>query len=567
MRVRSDAVDDSEVEQAPCGRLRSAIRPALQRGDRHLDERALLGQALDASRLVLHLRRPLRMRDDRRDSTPQQQWDRGLECAPAPVRALDEEVATGLREREPAEILRLELPERRDVDLGAGEESHRHLATLELRSDDSDQAFHLLRARRVVGAHVGSRRDRLDAVARCRVRELERLVQRADAVVDSGQDVAVEVDHDLHDTMPMPRTVLHISQPVDGGVPKLLLDLARDQVGRGWQVVVAAPSGLARAARARGAEAVEWRSSRSPNVETVREARALGRQIREIDPDLVHLHSSKAGLAGRLALRGTRPTVFQPHAWSFDAVDGPIGTAAAAWERFAARWAHAIVCVSESERERGLRAGVRGNYRVIPLGLDLDEWPLPGEQERHRARERLGLDAAPLAVCIGRLSRQKGQDVLVEAWPRVAARLPAARLVLVGDGPEYEQLAARAPSSVQLAGHRDDTREWIVAADVVVVAARWEGLSYVMLEALATGRSVAATDVGGAREALGEDAGVIVPIEDGSALVDAVAERLLDPNLARAEGEAGRRRAERLFGLDRTARQAAELYEELFGGA
>ena len=71
------------------------------------------------------------------------------------------------------------------------------------------------------------------------------------------------------------------------------------------------------------------------------EARALAGLIGSLAPDLVHLHSSKAGLAGRLALRGRRTTVFQPHAWSFEAVHGAVRAAGIAWERLAARWTHA----------------------------------------------------------------------------------------------------------------------------------------------------------------------------------------------------------------------------------
>jgi glycosyltransferase involved in cell wall biosynthesis len=565
VRVGRKTVDDSEVEQTERSRLRCAVRAALERGDDYLDERSLLGQALDTSGPILDLGGPFRMRDDGRQPTLYEQRHGVLKSRPTAVRAFDEEIAASLAEREPKEVLWLKLPQGCNVDLTSGEESQRNLAALELGPDDSETAFHLLGARRVVRAHVRGGRDRHDALARRHLRELDCLVECADAIVYCGQNVAVEVDHGPHNTTTMPRSVLHVSQPVEGGVPNLVLDLAGDQAERGWRVAVAAPAELAAAVRSRDAEAVEWRAGRNPNAATIHESAALGRLIHAVDPDLVHLHSAKAGLAGRLALRGRRPTVFQPHAWSFEAVGGLVGAAALTWERLASRWAHAVVCVSESERERGGRVGVRANYRVIPIGLDLATWSIAGKQERRRARKRLGLDDGPLAVCVGRLSRQKGQDLLVDAWPRVAERVTGARLVLVGEGPDYHQLAARAPSSVQLVGPRNDAREWIIAADVVVVASRWEGLSYVMLEALATGRSIASTDVGGAREALGDEAGAIVPVDDGAALLDAVAERLLDPERARAEGEAGRRRAERLYGFERTANQVAELYDELLG--
>ena len=96
----------------------------------------------------------------------------------------------------------------------------------------------------------------------------------------------------------------------------------------------------------------------------------------------VHLHSSKAGLAGRLALRCRVPTLFQPHAWSFDAVDGLARRGALAWERWATRWAAAVVCVSAAERDSGIRLGVRARYEVVPNGVDLDKFAAADELNR-----------------------------------------------------------------------------------------------------------------------------------------------------------------------------------------
>ncbi len=309
-------------------------------------------------------------------------------------------------------------------------------------------------------------------------------------------------------------------------------------MGRGWEVGVAGP-------RALGGEWLEWSASRSPGPSSLAETLALGRLIRRFHPDLVHLHSAKAGLAGRLWLRGSTPTVFQPHAWSFEAVEGVVRRASLAWERAAARWAHALVAVSEAERDTGVASGIRGNYRVIPNGVDTSRF-IPRERE----------DGPPLAVCVARLSRQKGQDVLVAAWPAVRARVPDARLVLVGDG----DLKLPATEGVDVAGPSDDVAGWYARASVVVLPSRWEGMSLTMLEAMASGRSVVATDVAGAREALGDE---VVPVEDVSALADAIARRLLDPALADEEGRRNRATAERDYDVRRVGDAVAQLYSEL----
>jgi glycosyltransferase involved in cell wall biosynthesis len=354
-------------------------------------------------------------------------------------------------------------------------------------------------------------------------------------------------------------SILHVSQPVDGGVARCVGDLVADQLARGWRVGVACPPGgpLPAFVRAAGAEHHRWPAKRDPGPRAAVETIRLARILRASSPDLVHLHSSKAGLSGRLALRRRRATVFQPHAWSFLAAGGVLRAGALAWERRAASWADAVVCVSEGERRIGDDAGLTATLRVVPNGIDLDAFRAAGPEERRDARERLGLGPAPLAVCVGRLSRQKGQDVLVDAWPEVASRVPGAELVLVGSGPDEAALRSRARIVVH-----SDLRDWLAAANAVVQPSRWEGLAYTVLEAMATARAVVATDVAGMREALGEDA-PLVQVEDRRGLAAAVAELLLAPDRADARGRALRERAERVYDVRRATQAMAALYADV----
>ena len=363
--------------------------------------------------------------------------------------------------------------------------------------------------------------------------------------------------------------VLHVAQPTHGGLVTCVGDPVTDQVRRGWDVWVASPpdGDLPDVVAAAGAAFRPWPAARSPGPSSARETLRLREIVRAVEPDLVHLHSSKAGLCGRLALRGSRPTVFQPQAWSFHAAGGATGWAAAAWERLGARWAHALVCASETEREQGERAGIRARWRVIYNGVDVERLAEAGEVERRAARTRLGLSDAPLAVCVGRLSRQKGQDLLLDAWPAVRAQVPEAELALIGSGEDREALEARAVPGVAFAGERDDVPDWLAAADVVVNSSRWEGMSLAIVEAMARGRSVVATDVAGSREAVGDEAGAIVPPEDAAALAAELAKRLADPALREAEGHAARARAVQAHDVRRTTAQVADLYVELVGEA
>jgi glycosyltransferase involved in cell wall biosynthesis len=359
------------------------------------------------------------------------------------------------------------------------------------------------------------------------------------------------------------RSVLHVAAPVDGGVPRYVAGLVRDQLERGWSVAVASPPGgdLERLLEGTEAVLVPWRARRSPGPSVLAEAALLARIADDVDPDVVHLHSSKAGLAGRLALRGSRPTVFTPNAWSFEAVAGVVRRASVAWERYAARWADAIMCVSEAERIRGAEL-FEAPWRVVLTGVDLEAFPQATPADRRAARARLELGPGPLVVCVGRLCAQKGQDVLLRAWPSILERVPDAELALVGEGPDRPKLERLASPGTTFAGARTDVPDWLVAADVVAQPSRWEGMSIVMLEAMACGRSVVMTDVDGVREAM-DVSGAVVPVEDPDALASALAERLLDPAKTAAEGNEGRRRAETFHDFRKTAEAVADVYADV----
>ena len=365
--------------------------------------------------------------------------------------------------------------------------------------------------------------------------------------------------------MTTPRSVLHVAQPRDAGVPRVASALVADQIERGWRVTVASPADgdLRRAAEAAGAKWFPWEATRDPGPSVGAETQRLARVVRSADPHLVHLHSAKAGLAGRLVLRGRRPTVFQPHAWSFEAAGGLVGRAAATWERTGARWADIVICVSEDERRRGDAVGVRARWEVVPNGVDLSRYSAASAADRAAARAALGVDPeAPLAVVVGRLARQKGQDTLLRGWPSVVERVPDASLVLVGDGPDRAELEAIGGERVRFAGDEQDVAAWLAACDVSVIPSRWEaGLSLVAMEAMARARSVVATDVAGMADGLGSDAGAVVAIDDAAALADAVAERLADRARADREGAAGRRRVQERYDLRVACERMAAVYD------
>lgn len=199
---------------------------------------------------------------------------------------------------------------------------------------------------------------------------------------------------------------------------------------------------------------------------------------------------------------------------------------------------------------------VRGKTRVVELAPGVDTTAFHPEVAGEHIRDRHDVPRdAPLAVCVSRLVARKGQDVLVEAWPAVVARLPAARLLIAGDGPREDRLQRRVralglDNAVTLAGPVAwlDLPGYHAAGDVFAMPCRTrmggfdvEGLGIVYLEAQACGRPVVAGRSGGAPEAIVDgETGLVVDGRDPAAVATAVADLLADPARRATMGVAGR---------------------------
>lgn len=365
--------------------------------------------------------------------------------------------------------------------------------------------------------------------------------------------------------------VLIVSQPGSAGVAHVIADHVRWARAAGWRCVVACDpdSRLAVLAQKGGAHVAPWRAHRTPTRGLAGEVARFQAILSRTAPDLLHLHSSKAGLVGRLTLRGSRPTIFQPHSWSFEAATGAQARLALRWERVAQRWTSLTLCVSEAERQHGRRVGLAGTTMVLPNAVDAQRFhPMPRSAALARRRS-LGLypDDRPLAVCVGRVCPQKGQDLLLEAWPHVVQRVPSARLVIVGDRDVPWAAALQAPDGVDFVGAVDDPVAWFQTADVVVVPSRWEGQPLVVLEAMACGVPVVASSIPPIVETLPRSAGAVVPAQDPAALADALVKRLDESGraLSAAEGKAGRAHAISRHSPSEIGEELVKLYDRTAG--
>jgi glycosyltransferase involved in cell wall biosynthesis len=293
----------------------------------------------------------------------------------------------------------------------------------------------------------------------------------------------------------------------------------------------------------------------------------IGRAMAAFRPHVVHTHTAKAGALGRAAARARRvPVVVHTfHGHLLHGYFGPARTrAVVAAERLAARASTALVAVGPQVRDDLLAAGVGrpSQYTVVPPGVGLG--PLP---DRGAARLALGIDpGADVVLYVGRLTRVKRPDRLVEVARLVHAARPGAVVVVAGDGDLAAATRAEAAAlgdAVRFLGWRDDLEALYAAADVVLLASDNEGTPVSLIEAAHAGRPVVATDVGSTRHVV-EDGrtGVLCPC-DARALADAVLGLLGDPGRCAALSAAAVDHAAARFAAHRLVADTEALYERL----
>lgn len=298
----------------------------------------------------------------------------------------------------------------------------------------------------------------------------------------------------------------------------------------------------------------------------------LRRILRRGDYDLLHTHSSKAGLLGRCAARGLRcKVVHTPHGHVFHDYFGRALTRLfISMERRAARWCDRIVTLTDRGHAEHLDQGIGRPemFVTIPSGVPTDHFR-HGLPEREASREALGLpDDAYVIGSVGHLAPIKGHIHLLEAVERLVPRLPAARVLLVGEGSQRALLEARAAAGplrgrVVFTGLVADPRPALAAMDLFVMPSLNEGQGRAAVEAMAAGLPVVATAVGGLPEVLDQGAaGRIVPPRDPQALAHAILELATSPVKASSLALAARSRAEHFSEKTMIDRLDA-LYREL----
>lgn len=371
---------------------------------------------------------------------------------------------------------------------------------------------------------------------------------------------------------PLPR-VLQLFEPAEGGVPEHVRLLSVGLAQRAWDVEVLGPL---RSHAYRDIEDAGIKVHRLPlgpglsrSWQDLRQLVPCVRCVRDGRYDVVHCHSAKAGVLGRVAgLAGGVPVIYSPHAFPFIGDVYKRRRRAFAWsvERALSPATAAIVCVCETERRiaTASRLGPLGRFELVPYGTP----PCGSAPEDAQLAEFAR--GGPTAAVVAGLRPQKAIETFIDAAPAVLARAPVARLAVVGNGPEREMLRERARRHGLLGEPRfafipfsPPSSRYLRCIDVYVLPSSWEALPIGVLEALACGVPQVATDVGGTAEAVSPSTGILVPPRDPAALADAVVVLLGDEGRRRSMAAASRLRHEADFGVDLMVDRMAALYERV----
>lgn len=350
-----------------------------------------------------------------------------------------------------------------------------------------------------------------------------------------------------------------VCEPPDGGAAAHVWWLAHGLPAHGYEPVVVVPQDFAHLDELRTVCEVVTVPFRRDYAHPHDELRVLARLLPVLRrTTLVHAHAAKAGVLARLAARLMgRPAVYTPHVFPFV---GEISFARRHFglltERALAPSTAALICVCEFER------GLVRQERLRPQRVALVYNGCPSCSHGELAELPAGLIVGTLSV----LRPQKALDCMLDAMPAITAAVPEAKLVIVGAGPIEAKLRARAVRlglDVTWVPFEPPPARYLRSFDVYVLSSAWEAFPIGVLEAQACGVPQVVTAVGGTRESVVPETGIVVPPRDPAALAEAVIELLRDPQRRAAMSEASRLRHAERFTVERMVAGTAAVYDRV----
>jgi len=290
--------------------------------------------------------------------------------------------------------------------------------------------------------------------------------------------------------------------------------------------------------------------------------------------DLIHTHSSKAGILGRWAakLANAPCIVHTPHGHVFYGYFNGFLNIVFIWvEKLTAVVTDKIITLTQKGKEEHVQFGIAKADKFIPIysGIDIEHYR---NKEIHVQNKRKEWGIHPDAFvfgCIARLDEIKGNRYLVDAFIESHQQMPGSQLILVGEGEERKMIEEKIEQNkiqdkIILAGERHDIDEFLLLIDVFVLASLNEGMGRVILEAMACGKPVIATDTGGIPELVKNRVnGFLVPVKDAKGISAAMLKFFERPELVHDYGLNNKRKVEEKFGIKNMVEEIDHLYESL----
>ena len=367
---------------------------------------------------------------------------------------------------------------------------------------------------------------------------------------------------------------------ISGG-EKVLLNLAKHLRRRGHHILVACPSygPLVEVLRREG---IEVRIIPIKKTYDMVGAFRLRNLILREGIQILHTHGMLVNVIGRIASKMARvPISISTVHLTRELVTGGRAENIPQWlkgkyyrsvDNFTAQLNDWVIAVSESVKRDLISQGVDPEkIVVIRNGIECEcpQSPLERKNQRLKKKKELGIGNGPIVGTITRFSRQKDVHTFLYAMSNVIRDYPGVRCLIIGDGEqrrELEDLSSQLVlnGKVSFLGYRDDAREILDIFDIFVLSSLWEGLPLVVLEAMAASKPVIATRVPGTAEAVIDgETGFLVPLKDSKGLAELIEKLLADQDLAQNMGEAGKRRVNKDFRVDRMVDETEELYTDL----
>lgn len=292
----------------------------------------------------------------------------------------------------------------------------------------------------------------------------------------------------------------------------------------------------------------------------------IKKAVEEFQPDLVSIHSTKAGFLGRLALKNKVPVVFTAHGWGFsEGVSIFRKYIIILVEKLASRFCSCIICVSEFDKQMALEHKIAPEDKLVTIynGIEVEESPSPGSSKQ-KSRSCIRI------VFIGRFSKQKDPLLLLKAFRDLREDLKKnVEVSIIGEGPRKPFLERFIKDNqlkeVELMGSlsRERVKNILGKSDIFVLTSNWEGFPYSVLEAMSYGLAVVASDVGGVSEIVGNKVGILIKRGDKNSLENNLEKLIEDSKLRNQLGEKAFNRVKEKFSLERMLKKTEKVYRSV----